>query len=88
VAVCPDHQRKGIGSRLIQRGLELIRERGEEIVIVAGHPEYYPRFGFSAEKAAPLQSPFPSEAFMAMELRPGALQGMRGSVVYPPAFGI
>jgi|SRR5579871_592482 len=88
VAVRPDHQREGIGSLLIERGLDLMRARGEEIAIVVGHPEYYPRFGFSTEKARFLRSPFPGEAFMALELREGALQGIEGSVVYPPAFGI
>jgi putative acetyltransferase len=88
VAVHPEHQRKGIGGLLIQRGLELLRDRGEKIVIVAGHPDYYPKFGFSREKAKFLKSPFPLEAFMAMELSAGALDGIQGSVVYPPAFGI
>ena len=88
VAVLPEHQRKGIGSLLIQRGLELLRDRREKIVIVLGHPEYYPRFGFSTGAAKSLESPFPREAFMAMELSAGALEGIRGSVVYPPPFGI
>jgi putative acetyltransferase len=88
VAVRPDRQREGVGSRLIQHGLELLRDRGERIVIVVGHPGYYPRFGFSTEKAKFLHGPFPSEAFMAMELSSGSLDGIGGSVVYPPAFGI
>lgn len=88
MAVLPEHQHKGIGGLLIQHGLELLRGRGERIVIVVGHPDYYPRFGFSSDKAKLLESPFPSEAFMATELSAGALDGVRGSVVYPPAFGI
>jgi len=88
MAVLPEHQRKGIGGLLIQHGLELLRNRGERIVIVVGHPNYYPRVGFSPDKAKLLESPFPSEAFMVMELSAGALDGIRGSVVYPPAFGI
>lgn len=88
VAVRPERQRQGIGSRLIQHGLKMMRDRAERIVIVAGHPNYYPRFGFSTEKARFLRSPFPPEAFMAMELSAGALDGIEGSVVYPPAFGL
>lgn len=88
VAVLPEYQRRGIGDRLIRHGLELIRERGEKIVIVAGHPDYYPRFGFSSEKARCLKSPFPQEAFMAMELQAGALDDVRGAVVYASPFGI
>lgn len=88
VAVLPEHQRKGIGGILIQRGLELLRGRGESIVIVLGDPHYYPRFGFSPELAKLLKSPFPAHAFMAMELRHHALDGIQGPVVYPPPFGI
>jgi putative acetyltransferase len=88
VAVLPAHQRKGIGSLLIRHGLELLRGRGESIVIVVGHPAYYPRFGFSTDRAKALKSPFPREAFMVMELHRGALDRIQGSVHYPPPFGI
>ena len=88
VAVLPVYQRKGFGSQLITTGLGLLRDRRETIVIVVGHPSYYPQFGFSADKASHLKSPFPPDAFMALELRPGTLDGIRGSVVYPAAFGI
>jgi putative acetyltransferase len=88
VAVLPEHQRRGIGGRLVRYGLELLRGRGEKIAIVVGHPDYYPRFGFSTEKAQSLESPFPAEAFMAIELIAGALDGVQGSVVYPAAFAI
>lgn len=88
MAVLPTHQRKGVGGLLISHGLEALREQGEKIVIVLGHPDYYPKFGFSTDMAAALESPFPREAFMAMELSCGALDGIRGAVVYPPPFGI
>jgi len=88
VAVLPGYQRRGIGGRLIRHGLELLRERGEEIVLVLGHPDYYPRFGFSGEKASDLEHPFPPEAFLAIELAPNALDGIRGKVKYAAAFGI
>jgi len=86
MAVSPRHQRQGIGGRLIRHGLDLLRRRSERIVIVLGHPDYYPRFGFSSGNARSLESPFPPDAFMAMELSPGALDGVRGKVRYPAAF--
>ncbi len=88
LAVLPDHQGRQVGSQLVRRGLAALRDRGERIVIVLGHKEYYPRFGFSAEKARHLTSPFPPEAFMALELSDGALAGIRGAVKYPAAFGL
>jgi putative acetyltransferase len=88
VAVLPEHQRRRIGERLIREGLNMLREQGEHIAIVVGHPDYYPRFGFSTEKAHCLESPFPAEAFMAIELSPGALDGVQGKVRYPAAFGL
>jgi putative acetyltransferase len=86
VAVLPACQRQGIGSRLIRDGLDSLRRSGERIVIVVGHPAYYPRFGFSSARARPLGSPFPPDAFMALELAAGALDGIRGWVKYPAAF--
>lgn len=86
VAVDPAHQHRGIGAALIRRGLDLLRDSGERIVIVVGHPAYYPRFGFAA--AVGIEHPFPPEAFMALELTPGALAGVAGPVRYPPAFGL
>jgi putative acetyltransferase len=88
MAVLPECQRRGIGGRLIRSGLDLLRARGERIVIVLGHPDYYPRFGFSCEKARALDSPFRPEAFMALELSPGALDGISGNVKYSAAFGL
>jgi putative acetyltransferase len=88
VAVLPEFQGRGMGGRLITGGLELLSGLGERIVIVLGHPEYYERFGFSCERAGSLESPFPPEAFMARELIPGALDGVRGRVRYPAAFGL
>lgn len=88
MAVLPEYQGQGIGGRLIRYGLDLLRHQGEEIVIVLGHPDYYPRFGFSTASARPLESPFPPDAYMAMELRAGALDGISGRVRYAAAFGL
>jgi putative acetyltransferase len=88
MAVLPDHQGRQVGSQLVRRGLAQLRDLGERIVIVLGHKEYYPRFGFSAGNARHLASPFPPDAFMALELFDGALAGIDGAVRYPAAFGL
>lgn len=86
MAVRPESQRKGVGSALVRRGLEVCRERGHSIVLVVGHPAYYPRFGFSAALAKNLRSPYSGDVFMALELTPGALKDVVGTVAYPEAF--
>jgi len=88
MAVLPGSQKQGIGGRLIVAALHEARAAGAEAVIVLGHPDYYPRFGFSAALARNLASPFNGEAFMALELVPGVLAGQQGSVAYPAAFGL
>jgi putative acetyltransferase len=88
MAVLPELQRQGIGSALVQRGLEACRQQGHRVVVVLGHAHFYPRFGFSPKLAAHLESPFSgSDSFMAVELVPGALAGVAGRVQYPPPFG-
>jgi putative acetyltransferase len=87
LAVIPSHQRRGIGSKLVREGLRACAKAGHRIVIVLGHPEFYPRFGFSAKLAERLESPFSGPAFMAIELVPGTLEGVEGGVRYPAPFG-
>lgn len=88
MAVAPDRHRQGIGSDLIRAALAACRERGHRVVVVLGHADYYPRFGFSAALAERLRSPFPRPSFMAIELVPGALDGVEGKVRYAPPFGV
>lgn len=88
VAVAPDRQRQGVGSDLIRAALAACRGRGHRAVVVLGHADYYPRFGFSAALARRLRSPFPRPSFMALELVPGALDGVEGKVCYAPPFGV
>jgi putative acetyltransferase len=88
MAVQPEFQNQGIGSELVRQGMERCRNLGYGIIIVVGHPTYYPRFGFTPAREKGLEAPFPvpDEAFMVIELTPGALNGISGIVIYPPAF--
>jgi len=87
VSVHPQHQRLGIGSALIRRGLDECRAQNEPAIFVLGHADYYPRFGFSSETAKPF-GPFKGESWMALELIPHCLEGLSGDVKYAAAFGL
>lgn len=88
MAVRPPRQREGIGARLIAAGLAACADAGYAAVVVVGHPAYYPRFGFRRGTTFGLRCGFevPDEAFMALELDPGALAG-GGEVRFAPEFG-
>jgi putative acetyltransferase len=89
MAALPQYQNRGIGSQLVREGLQACRRLGCEVVVVLGHPEYYPRFGFVPASGKGLRSEYdvPDEVFMVTELVPGALRGVRGLVKYHPEFG-
>jgi putative acetyltransferase len=86
VAVATTHQGKGIGSSLIRIGLEELRKKDFEAIVVLGYPTYYPRFGFSAKIAKKIKAPFEGSAFMALELTPGALKGKVGVADFHPLY--
>jgi putative acetyltransferase len=86
LAVVPSHQRQGIGSRLMKTSLSACRDAGHQIVIVLGHADYYSRFGFSTKLTERLASRYAGPSFMALELTPGALDGVVGDVQYAPPF--
>lgn len=88
LAVLPEFQGQGIGSQLIQDGLAQLREQGETVVTVLGHPGYYSRHGFRPAAEYKIDCPYevPPEAWMLMELKPKALAKQSGIVVYPSAF--
>jgi len=88
MAVMPEQQRQGIGSALVRAGLEQCKQLGCVAVVVLGHPNYYPRFGFLPSTHFEIVSEYqvPEEVFMAMELQPEALQGKSGCVKYHAAF--
>ena len=88
MAVAPERQRSGIGSKLVRAGLDACRAIGEEVVFVLGHADYYPRFEFAPAPARGLRyrgEEFDPLFFVA-ELEPGALDGWSGQVRYHPAF--
>jgi putative acetyltransferase len=88
MAVAPGMQNRGVGSQLVRRGLEECARLGHEVVFVLGHPEFYPRFGFTPARARGLacEYPVPDDVFMVLELKPGALRGRTGLVKYRPEF--
>ncbi len=88
LAVLPDCQKQGIGTMLMDAGLDYCRKLGHEVVFLVGHPQYYPRFGFikAGEKGIKCEFEAPPEAFMLLELQPGALAGRKGMVRFQPEF--
>ena len=89
LAVLSEFQRKGVGSALMRRSLERCHEMGHDAIVVVGHAEYYPKFGFLPASRYGLRCEYdvPEDVFMAFELRAGALQGIEGLVRYQPEFG-
>lgn len=87
VAVLPDHQRRGVGSALIREGLAACRDVGCDFVVLLGHPEYYPRFGFRRASEVGLSNEYGAdEAFMVLELQEGTLPQGGGLVKYGRQF--
>ena len=88
MSVLPEFQNQGVGSRLVDEGLKKCREMGHSVVVVLGHPNYYPRFGFIPAHLKGLRSEYdvPDDTFMVLELNENALAGRRGLVKYHPEF--
>ena len=88
MAVAPEYQRKGIGKKLVERGLKRAKDLGHKSVIVLGHEHYYPRFGFQPAARWSIKAPFTVDPnhFMAIELVPDALRDVSGVVQYPKEF--
>jgi putative acetyltransferase len=89
LAVHPDYQKQGIGSQLVREGLKVCERIGHDVVVVLGHPEYYPRFGFvtASQKGLRCEYDVRDEVFMVAEMKPDALRGRHGLVKYSPEFG-
>lgn len=89
VAVAPEHQRGGAGQAVVRAVLDVARIRQERLVLVLGHPGYYPRFGFEPASRYGIRPsfPVPDEAMLALVL--DASRGVpQGTIRYPAAFGV
>ncbi len=88
MAVSPSMQRSGIGTELVNAGLQRCREQGVGAVAVLGHAEYYPRFGFRPSTQWGIKSEYdvPEDVFMLLELSANYLQPFEGIIRYNAAF--
>lgn len=88
LAVLPEYQKSGIGKNLMNKAIERARELGYKSIVVLGHENYYPKFGFEKASKYGVKAPFevPDEAYMILELLPGGLNGVSGIVEYSKAF--
>jgi len=88
MAVKPEYQKKGIGKKLVRAGLKKAKDLGFGSVIVLGHSDYYPQFGFQEASQWNIKCPLdvPDQSFMAIQLIPGDLEDKSGTVVYPKEF--
>ncbi|MEZ4687500.1 MAG: N-acetyltransferase [Bacteroidia bacterium] len=88
VSVLPAYQGKGIGSTLIEHGHLIARQLGFESVVLLGHAEYYPRFGYERADTYGISLPFevPPENVMVYALHEGALDDVHGLVEYTEEF--
>jgi putative acetyltransferase len=88
MAVIPKYQKNGIGGQLIKKGLTIAKDLGFNSVIVLGHKDYYPKYGFKKASLWNIKCPFdvPDEAFMAIELIENSLADKEGTVEYPSEF--
>ncbi len=89
MAVLPEFQRQGVGSRLVQAGIEILKKHSSPFIIVLGHPEYYPRFGFELASHSGIHSQWegvPDEAFMILILNEKVMSGVHGIAKYRSEF--
>ena len=87
MCVLPSRQKQGIGTQLVEHGIEAMKSAGQAAIIVLGHVNFYPRFGFRHDLAKNLSCAFNKyEAFMGLELLAGSLDGKPGTCIYPRAF--
>jgi len=85
LAVLPDFQARGIGRKLVMAGLDALRRSGTQLVFVLGHPDYYPRCGFTPAGVCGFEAPYPipeehATAWMVQELTYGVIGTIKGKI--------
>jgi predicted N-acetyltransferase YhbS len=89
ISVLPEYQGRGVGSRLIESGLDQLRAAGVPFVVVMGHLDYYPRFGFVPASKYGVTTTFGAEAdrlFMIQMLSHTSPEPAPGTAKYRPEF--
>jgi len=88
MAVVPEHQRRGIGSQLVEAGNARLRDRGCPFIIVLGHPSFYPRFGFRPARPLGITCEWdvPDDVFMIAVLEEHRMRGVSGLARYRGEF--
>ncbi len=87
VAVTPRRQRHGIGGQLVRAAIALGTERGQPLLLLLGHADYYPRFGFEPARAIGIEAPRPwRDANWLARRLPAWTPALRGIARFPDAF--
>ena len=91
LAVIPSHQKEGIGGKLIETGLNILKSEGVDWVFVLGHASYYPRFGFTTAQKQGFEPPYPfpeeiTNPWMALALTPNRISAYKGYVIPADSF--
>ena len=88
MAVLPEHQRSGIGSNLVELGIQKLKDAGYPFIIVLGHANYDPRFGFKPASSLGIECEWevPDDLFMVLVLDQAKMQGVSGLAKYRHEF--
>jgi putative acetyltransferase len=88
MAVLPEYQRQGTGGKLVDFGITRLKQSGCPFIVVLGHADYYPRFGFRPASHYGLRCEWnvPDNAFMALALDESKIRDLSGLANYRAEF--